>query len=701
MKDIAFLMEKLGFDKEIFKKGTCFGCATVASQAFVLGEQAYDRYQIRLNRIESLVDQYTKLPTLKHPANSSKVDRLNLEEARFKEILKDLPPPPINYLDKGENEWVSMQAFLENIAIAQEPQLFNREYKIFPNQFINNANPLHFNMIAKLIQSQLAEEQGGFSQVGNFSGVYSAEEMKIVLNSWEQFMNKQEQSRSALIINNRSHCFMLGYDVDHKSWVIDDSSTVRKYDSSFLGDNQTHQLAKDIFSHLPLVQAGIISSSDSEEKIIIGTMVCSTNLSHSKMLQFFADQEWKLLHEVTSEKAKFQSKIGDSWLSLAVQQGRAELVKELITAGSDVNLSVDGATPLFIAVEKNDSQCVKNLLEAKADTNMVSNDGATPLFIAAQNGYVEIFKDLINAGADINISPFTGCTPLYIAAQNGHVEIVKDLINAGADIDTVYTENGYTPLFIAVDNNHTQCVKNLLKAGANPNTMSNAGATPLFMAAQDGHSDIVKDLINVGADITISPFKGCTPLYIAAQNGHEVIVKDLINAGADITISTFEGFTPLYIAAQNGHEVIVKDLINAGADINISAEGYTPLCIAKQKGHIEIIKELEKAAANIDKLSQELTSETKKLTVNKKKDSLSKPELKSEPKSEPKLESKLERQKQLEELLKAPPKSQKTEFNKNSSNAMSTQSRYSFLQTKLQDEKDKDKKKKGEVKLCI
>ena len=534
MKNILFLMEKLGFEEK-FEEGMCFGCATMASQAFVLGPQAYNRYQIRLNRIESLVDQYTKLPTLKHPANSSKVDRLNLEEARFKEIIKDLPPPPINYLDQGENEWVSMRAYLESVAIAQQPQYFNRKYKIFQNQFINNINPLHFNKIAELIQSQSAEERGGFSQVGNFSGIYSVEEMQTLLNSWEQFMQEQKQSRSALIISNRIHTFMLGYDADDKSWIIDDSSIVTKYQSG---------LAKDIFLHVPLVEAGeIISLSDSEEKIIISTMVCCPNLSHSEMAQLFADKKWKSLHEVSLEKAKFQNKIGDSWLNLAAQHNHVELVKELITAGSDVNLSVDNMTPLFFA---------------------------------AQNGNSEIVKVLIEAKADINASPFEGCTPLYIAAQNGH-------------------------------------------------------------------------------------------------------------------------------------EVIVKDLINAGANINISAEGYTPLCIAKQKGHIEIVKELEKAAANIDKLSQELTSETKKLTVNKKKDSLSKPELKpepkselkSEPKSEPKLESKLERQKQLEELLKAPPKSQKTEFNKNSSNAMSTQSRYSFLQTKLQDEKDKDKKKKGEVKLCI
>ncbi len=87
--------------------------------------------------------------------------------------------------------------------------------------------------------------------------------MQILLNSWEQFMNEQKHSRSTLILSNRIHSFMLGYDADDKSWVID-ASIVTKYQSG---------LAKGIFLHVPLVEAGeIISLSDSEEKIIISTM---------------------------------------------------------------------------------------------------------------------------------------------------------------------------------------------------------------------------------------------------------------------------------------------------------------------------------------------------------------------------------------------------------------------------------------------
>lgn len=736
MRSIHFLMEKLGLYNEKFKQGTCFGCATMAAQAFVLGEQEYDRYRLRLKRIKKVADQYTKLPPLKHVDNSTYIDRLNREEDRLKKIIKNLPSSNNNYLDDDEKEWVSMRAFLEGIAVAQEPLVFHEKYKIFPTRLNNNISQLQFNAIAELTQSKLAETQGEFRQIADFSGVYSVKEMRILLNSWEQCAKEQndEQSRYALIMGDRSHTFMLGYDVANETWIIDNNSSVKKYSSGFLLDNRTTRLSKDIFLHFQNVEAGKIFFSSNYEKVIVNTRICSTNPSHSKMMsQLFADENWKLLHQITPEKAKFQSKKGDSWLFIASRYGQTDSVKELLQAGANPNILLlnPGVTPLYIAAQNGHEDIVKNLIDAGAYIDLPSLDGCTPLYTAAQNGHENIVKDLINAGADINLPFLDGSTPLCIAAQNGHGGIAKDLINAGADINLSPLE-GYTPLYIAAQNGRGDIVKDLINAGANVNTpYTENGNTPLYIAAENNYPKCIKTLLEADADTNILSNAGAAPLYIAAQIGHVECVKELLEAGANPNISlSCVGATPLYIAAHNGHIEIVKDLLQAEADINLAAEGNTPLEIATQNGHTQVVNELEKAMATIDKLSsaaaasvgataqpnivtkqlshKEKTSSIEKLTVSKNNffahSGIENPELTTKSKlfagegdkgslSKPQLEKKLnEDLNYAMELLKAPSNTPE-DFKKQADHiALSKLPLFNFERSTL-DEKDKEKKK--------
>ncbi len=55
----------------------------------------------------------------------------------------------------------------------------------------------------------------------------------------------------------------------------------------------------------------------------------------------------------------------------------------------------------------------------------------TPLCIAIQKDEVEIVKKLIEYGADVNEKSF-GMTPLMIAARYNKVEIIKILLDKGA-----------------------------------------------------------------------------------------------------------------------------------------------------------------------------------------------------------------------------------------------------------------------------
>lgn len=93
-------------------------------------------------------------------------------------------------------------------------------------------------------------------------------------------------------------------------------------------------------------------------------------------------------------------------LHRAVAEGNLARVKELITAGDNINAHA----PQKVFFSK------------------------TPLHYAAEFAHVEIVKILIASGANVNEPDCNGDTPLHYAATNGNLDIVQILIFAGARI---------------------------------------------------------------------------------------------------------------------------------------------------------------------------------------------------------------------------------------------------------------------------
>ena len=99
------------------------------------------------------------------------------------------------------------------------------------------------------------------------------------------------------------------------------------------------------------------------------------------------------------------------------------------------------STPLTTAAYKGQADVVKNLLDKGADVNERSGCGwgwdpnVTALSCAAYGGHIETVKVLVERGADVNARSSDGWTPLMSAAYVGHAGIAKLLIERGADVD--------------------------------------------------------------------------------------------------------------------------------------------------------------------------------------------------------------------------------------------------------------------------
>jgi len=156
---------------------------------------------------------------------------------------------------------------------------------------------------------------------------------------------------------------------------------------------------------------------------------------------------------------------------------------------------------LFAAIEKNDIQKVKYLIDINADVNARDPyTSMTPLMVAAYDGYTEIAKLLIEKGAEVNAKGGVemDMTPLIFAASQDRLNMVRLLIEHGANVN-VKTRYGWTPLFFAVSRSKVDIAKLLIERGADANVKLPTGETALAEAEIEGNSDMVKLLRQAGA----------------------------------------------------------------------------------------------------------------------------------------------------------------------------------------------------------
>ena len=94
----------------------------------------------------------------------------------------------------------------------------------------------------------------------------------------------------------------------------------------------------------------------------------------------------------------------DTSLTYAAFRGKLSCVKELITAGADVNTSCEchGNGALMSVTWGKHADCLKELIRAGADVNIRNKNQETALMHAANQGNVECLKEIIAAGAEIN-----------------------------------------------------------------------------------------------------------------------------------------------------------------------------------------------------------------------------------------------------------------------------------------------------------
>jgi ankyrin repeat protein len=187
----------------------------------------------------------------------------------------------------------------------------------------------------------------------------------------------------------------------------------------------------------------------------------------------------------------------------------ADVAGALLSAGADTNVlhevdfgrSVSRVSILAMACLYHGSTIVAQLLDARADVNMVTDGGSlmdTPLIAAVFGKGVDIIKKLLaSPNIDVNKPGLTGVTPLEVACMTNKADIVQLLIEARAEVNKVNKKDGETPLHSVVkqDNGDRRIFEMLLSAGARLDVANAKGMTPLMAASKKAKFDMVKLIV--------------------------------------------------------------------------------------------------------------------------------------------------------------------------------------------------------------
>jgi ankyrin repeat protein len=261
----------------------------------------------------------------------------------------------------------------------------------------------------------------------------------------------------------------------------------------------------------------------------------------------------------------------------------------------------EGVPGLWLAASQGDAEDVAALLVHAPEQIELAVNGMTPLLAAAANGHAGIVRELLRAGADAEFRNPEGSAALHVAAKFGHEDVTAELLETAPweQINRA-DEFGATPLLVAAAQGNVAVAGLLLHAHAQPNAVLKDGTTCLFLAAQGGHVDMMRLMLQrAPLQLTVVREDGMTPLMAAADNGHLEAVQLLLEEG-DIDLHAAresDGASALFLAAARGHTEIVKAILLDEDGPTLAAQedihGALPISIAVEYGNTEVVKLLE------------------------------------------------------------------------------------------------------------
>ncbi|XP_032077398.1 85/88 kDa calcium-independent phospholipase A2 isoform X1 [Thamnophis elegans] len=252
----------------------------------------------------------------------------------------------------------------------------------------------------------------------------------------------------------------------------------------------------------------------------------------------------------------------------------------LILSYVNSHSSDNECTPLHLACQKGDFECLKELMEeCHARVDLTDKNGETVFHYAVRGSNPTIIELLgKKATAALDHLNNEGQSPLHLACQLGKEDAVYSLLKVHAKCNNLGAL-GY-PIHAAMKHSQKRCAEILLDKEINQIQFLDPryGATPLHWAR---NAEMTRMLIEYGCEVNALSSSGESALHIAVRRGRFDCTMVLLTHGAMPNTKEKNGNTPLHLAMQQDCIEMIKALIVFGADVDIPNNlGETPGLVA-------------------------------------------------------------------------------------------------------------------------
>jgi len=249
-------------------------------------------------------------------------------------------------------------AFFDGVELYHVPDKYNKLFDLTEGAVTQDQK-----RAMPFLSTDKLKSQGGIKVVENFIDVYKLPKLIDYLTTLRKSIHSTHCALPFVVmLESSNHTICIHYDLKKNAWLMIDAGNLPVHEIHGDEEMAKAMMAAFICKDIAILSSNIYLTSQNEA----GIRPCL--------------DEWRMnmdrREDVRPEKVDNKDSFDASWLYLAAQKGRRDLVKKLLETGANADQasSYTGATPLYMAVQEGHLKIMYDLMLYGADPNKICKE---------------------------------------------------------------------------------------------------------------------------------------------------------------------------------------------------------------------------------------------------------------------------------------------------------------------------------------